>query len=314
LAAGILAGILPLMHAHGFFALMLASGGLALLFWSRDWAAFFIPALALAAPQALYLSRTQVRGKLFEWHWGWEAGDMSIPLFWLINAGAFLVLLIIALLARRFVEPRARRFYLPFILCFLVPNAVLLAPWPWDNIKVLVYWYLASCPFVAAVLAHLWSRRAAIWRLTSIVLLLTLTLSGALDVTRALSPVEDVLLFGRAELEVAELIRQRTPPRAVILNAPIHNSVVALTGRQSLMGYPGHLWTHGFDYKDRQNDVEAIYRGGPRAAELLASYGVDYVVVGPIERGQFLANDNFFAAQYPAVIDQDGYRVYQIRR
>ena len=32
------------------------------------------------------------------------------------------------------------RFYLPFTFCFIVPNLVKLAPWGWDNIKVLFYW------------------------------------------------------------------------------------------------------------------------------------------------------------------------------
>jgi hypothetical protein len=312
LAAGVLAGLLPLLHAHGFFSIMLASGALALLFWSRQWLAFFLPALILSAPQALWLSGTQVRGKLFEPHFGWEAGELSLFTFWLLNAGAFLLLLLAALLSRRIVSARARRFYLPFILCFVVPNVVLLAPWPWDNIKVLIYWYLASCPLAAAALARLWERRKIWSRLTGALLLLSLTLSGALDVGRALSPAENNRLFGQAELEVAELIRQRTPPRALILHAPIHNSVVALTGRQSFMAYPGHLWTHGIDYAEREQEVRAIYHGGALAAELLAQHRIDYLVIGPAERQQLRPDESFFAARYPVAIEHAGYRVYQV--
>ncbi len=311
-AAGMLAGLLPFAHAHGFFAVMLTSGAMALLFWSRHWIAFFIPALVLAAPQALWLSSSGVRSKLFAFHWGWESGDVPVLLFWTVNAGAFLLLLIIVLLAGRFVTARLRRFYLPFLLCFLVPNVVLLAPWAWDNIKVLVYWYLASTPIVALLLASLLTGRRLWGWAVSIVLLVTITLSGMLDVARALSPVEKALIFGRTEIEVAEQIGRRTPPRAVILHAPIHNSLVALTGRQSVMGYPGHLWSHGIDYAQRQAQITAIYRGAPEADELLARLNVDYVIIGPAEREQLQANKDFFAARYPVVIDHAGYQVYRI--
>jgi len=37
-------------------------------------------------------------------------------------------------------------FFLPFTLCFIIPNVMKMAPWIWDNIKVLFYWWLASAP------------------------------------------------------------------------------------------------------------------------------------------------------------------------
>jgi hypothetical protein len=320
LAAGVLAGLMPMAHAHGFFSIMLVSVPLALLFFSRDWLYFFIPAGVLSLPQALWLRATPTRSSMFEWYPYWEAhdlwlsGQMSPLRFWLLNAGAFLALLVAALLAKKIVTGRVQRFYLPFLLCFILPNLVLLAPWAWDNIKVLLYWDLASVPLVAAVVARLFSSKLVTARIAAAVLLLALTLSGTADVVRALSPVENVVLFSQAELDAAEAIRRQTPPRALMLNAPIHNSVVALTGRQALLGYPGHLWTHGIDYKDRENDVLAIWHGGDEAEQLLKRYGVDYVIIGPVERNQFGANEGFFAARYQTVIEVAGYRVYRIRQ
>src|SRR5262249_30870490 len=102
LAAGILAGLLPMLHSHGFFSVMIASAPMLLLFRSMDWAAFFVPVAALAAPQAWYLSGSQVRNELFKPldHW-WEAGDSNPLLFWAVNAGIFILLLIAALLIRK---------------------------------------------------------------------------------------------------------------------------------------------------------------------------------------------------------------------
>jgi uncharacterized membrane protein len=129
-----------------------------------------------------------------------------------------------------------------------------------------------------------------------------------------LSPVESVPVFGQAELEVAALLREKIPPRALILHAPIHNSVVALSGRQSLMGYPGHLWTHGLDYAQRERDVKMIYKGGAQMTETLSGLGVDYVVVGPVERAELAPDETLFEKLYPVVIDHAGYRVYQVKK
>src|SRR5262245_36538512 len=315
LAAGILAGLLPMLHAHGFFSVMIASAPMVLLFRSTDWAAFFAPATALASPQVWYLSGTQIRNGLFKpldkW---WEAGDANPLLFWMVNAGIFILLLIVALLARKVTSSRQALFYLPFTLWFFLPNLVALAPWTWDNIKVLVYWSLASAPFVAAALAYLFTRRLIIARALATALLIGLTFSGALDLTRALSRVENLEIFGKAELEVAALLRERTPPRALILHAPIHNSVVALSGRQSVMGYPGHLWTHGLDYAQRELDVKTIYKGGEQMTEPLSRLGVDYLIVGPAERLELRADETHFGTPYPMVIDHAGYRVYQVKK
>lgn len=313
-AAGILAGLLPMLHAHGFFSVAIACVPMALLFFSIDWLAFFVPMGALAAPQAWYLSGTQVKNELFKVKFFWEAGDTSPLLFWAANAGLFILLLVICLLANRLATIRQAKFYLPFLLWFIVPNVIKLAPWDWDNIKVLVYWSLVSAVFVALVLALLLAHRFKALKLVGAALLVVLTLSGAIDVVRALSPVENIGLFGRAELEVAELIRQRTPPRAVMLHAPIHNSVVALTGRQSVMGYPGHLWTHGITYGQRENEVKAVFRGGVESARLLVALGVEYVVIGPAERaGDLSVAESYFSDSFPLVIDHAGYKVYQIK-
>ncbi|HKX29577.1 MAG TPA: hypothetical protein VJ302_17945 [Blastocatellia bacterium] len=313
-AAGVLTGLLPMLHAHGFFAVMIACVPMALSFFSRAWIAFLVPVAALAGPQALWLSRTQVKDKLFGIHWGWEAGESNPLLFWAVNAGIFIVLLIVALSLNRLIESRLQRFYTPFLVWFIVPNVVLLAPWSWDNIKVLVYWSLVSVPLVAVLLASLWARPSALPRTAAAVLLIALTLSGGLDVLRGLSPAENVVLFGRDELEVAELLREKTRPRSVILHAPIHNSVVALSGRQSVMGYPGHLWTHGVNYRERETEVQAIYRGGPAAQEMLSRLNVDYLIIGPVERAQFAVDEKYFADLYPLVIDHLNYHVYRTAR
>jgi hypothetical protein len=315
LAAGVLTGLMPLLHAHGFFAVAIASLAVTALFRSRTWIGYYAAAAILAGPQALWLSATQVRGKLFEPHFGWDKGESPLLLFWGVNAGVLIFLLIAALARPALIVKSGRRFYLPFILWFLMPNIFLFAPWPWDNIKILVYWALLSCPFVAAACASLLGSERVLSRMAGGLAVVGLTFAGALDVTRALSPVEHPVLLNPVVLEVARMIRERIPPHSVIMHAPIHNSPVIMTGRQSLMGYPGHLWTHGIDYEERESDVGAIYSGRSDADELLKKYGVNYVMVGPIERSQLKPQESFFIGhEFPVIIDYQGYRVYEIRK
>jgi len=37
------------------------------------------------------------------------------------------------------------------------------------------------------------------------------------------------------------------------------------------MGYPGHIWTHGLDFKQRETDIEVMYAGGYDALPLMSN-------------------------------------------
>jgi uncharacterized membrane protein len=86
-----------------------------------------------------------------------------------------------------------------------------------------------------------------------------------------------------------------------------------LTGRRSLLGYPGHIWTHGLEFAPREADIKRIYAGAPGADDLLTKYGVEYAVVGPLERNMMPVNQAFFE-HYTKVGEVGGYSLYKITR
>jgi hypothetical protein len=330
IAAGAIAGMLPLVHAHSFVVVMVVGAGVALLTglkeW-RAWAAFFIVACLIAAPQMWWATHgSSVKAEsFFGWHFGWDKGDDNFFWFWLKNTGLFIPLIFAAFMWRGdhsdeekyLVSRRLLYFYLPFTLCFIVPNLIKLAPWPWDNIKVIFYWFIASVPLVALLLARL-LRGTFTLRAVSVALILTLTLAGALDVWSVASRAGEFRIFDAGGVAFAEVVKEKTQPRATILHAPTFDTPIFLTGRRSVMGYPGHIGSHGIDYKDRLREITRIYAGAPDAETLLAKYGVEYVVVGPNERHEMeqqrmLVNDQFFM-RYSLAGETGEYRLYKIAR
>jgi hypothetical protein len=398
IAAGAIAGLLPLVHAHSFVVVMVVGACLVpWTFWRgwvaygvaalvglimysgtvyfgvlsaslakvvlvilllglsgsllfllpiahlRPWVCFFVLATVIAGPQILWSTHNSAvrTTNFFAWEFGWDSNHEvalgpnpvdSGPLdkapqlaswlkrapnvvwFWIRNTGVFIPVLIAALLWKRedyVVSRKLLLFYAPFTLCFIVPNFVKMAPWLWDNVKVLFYWWIASAPIVALLLARLWEGN--VWnRVLAAVLLVMLTLAGSLDVFALVTQHDEYGEFDREGISFAEAIKQQTPPQAMILHAPLHNTPIFLTGRRSLMGYPGHIWTHGLIFADRESEIRRIFAGGPDAPDLLAKYGVDYVAVGPQERSSLHANETFFG-RYQKVLDTGGYRLYKIK-
>jgi len=317
IGAGVVAGLLPLAHAHSFVVVMGMGACLALIQrrW-RDWFFFFLVASIVSIPQLWWsTSHSAVSAKsFFAWEIGWDRGKDNPIWFWFKNTGLFIPLIFVAVLVRGkdyLVGRHLLLFYLPFTLCFVIPNFVKMAPWIWDNIKVLFYWWVASAPLVALLLSRLWKDNA-IRRAIAVVLFVCLTLAGALDVAGIAFGSVKYGIFDVAGIQFAELVKLKTEPRSLIIHAPVHNEPVFLTGRRSLMGYPGHIWTHGLEFVQRESDVKRIYSGAPNADQLLKSYNIDYAVVGPLEKLVMPVNDQFFS-QFQKVGEVGGYQLYKIK-
>jgi hypothetical protein len=329
IVVGLIAGLLPLVHVHSFIVAMTVAGCLFLTMIGRDlfsqsnrhtqsqdaalcssfliffrlslpWVAFFAATLLLGLPQVwwLYTSAPTHFSGFFAVQLGWDRGEQNALLFWLKNTGAFMPLLILAFVWRdrngnRLISKQLALYYVPFVLCFIVPNVLRMAPWIWDNIKILFYWYVASCSLVALVLMRIWrGRRAA--KICAIVLIVSMTLAGSLDIFRVASGWSEFQELNKDEVAIANLIERTTPPDALILHAAVHDNPVVLTGRRSLMGYPGHVWTHGVDVGNREEEIKEIYAGNPVAGALIDHYHINYAVVGPEERSIMPVNDDFF--------------------
>ena len=162
IAAGVAAGLLPLVHAHSFVVVMGMAACLVLIQmrW-REWFAFFAVASVIAIPQLLWSTMHSAvdASSFFCVGAGMGPWRGEPDLFLVQEHGNFYSADICGSSTEGdgyLVPRRVLLFYLPFTLCFIVPNFVKMAPWIWDNIKVLFYWWLASAPLVALLLVKLW--------------------------------------------------------------------------------------------------------------------------------------------------------------
>lgn len=174
-------------------------------------------------------------------------------------------------------------------VAFVLPNMLRFAPWTWDNNKILIYWFLFSAPFAALALAKM-AKSSTRFRVAALLLFVSMTLAGALDIWRGVSAQSEVRIFDRDAILFAAALRD-LPPRTVVLSAPTYNSPLCLAGRVAVMGYPGHLSSHGLKYSDREAEVRAFLRGDEGSERVLDLYGVGAFIIGPQER-DYMASQN----------------------
>ncbi len=317
--AGALTGILPIVHAHTFAVVLGTAFLLGVVFtqWRqarwRAWVVYVVSTIGIALPILAWTARGSQASlsAFFGIELGWDHGKADPIWFWFTNTGAFIPLLVVGLAwqGRGRLPRRLLLYSLPFLAWFVVPNIFRLAPWLWDNIKVLSYWWLGSVPVVALVLARLWAGRPAA-RIGAVVLAVVLMGAGALDIARATVGTA-YQEFDRDGVAFAQMIRDRTPPEAVILTTPTYNTPVFLTGRRVFMGYAGFLWANGLPFTEREQDLRAIYAGGPDAETLLQRGDISYIVLGPQERREVSPNEAFLA-RFPVVAEAGEYRLLEV--
>jgi hypothetical protein len=332
---GLIAGCLPLIHLHSLAVVFVVTAFLFIIRpeqW-RTWISFGVGVSAIAVPELAWslLGSASKATEFIGWHLGWTIKDENVLWFWTRNTGILIPLTILGVLivylGKKPQAPHARRsnaemdqnksgqksllFYLPFLFCFIIANITKLAPWEWDNIKVLIYWLLGSLPFISIAIVWAW-RQNMVLKVCAAMCFAAMIASGSLDVWRTVSGQIKTRVFDKDTIQIADQIKKSTPANAVFLNAPTYNSAVVLTGRRSLMRFPGHLWSHGIDHASREEDVKRMYSGVPGADALLQEYGIDYVMISPLETGSLKVNQEFFR-KFPVAASSGQSRVYKVR-
>ncbi len=329
LPAGVLGGLLPMIHTHSYLALGLVaacwlvysavrdrpSGG-----WLRSWLAFGIPAVALAVPQLLLWTFHSVGGnaQFLRFHFDWvNEGRENWLWFWLKNVGPLFLLTPLAFV---FSGRKQRAAAFPSLLIFVLCEFFAFQPNVYDNNKLLYVSYALACILSAdfAVRAAEKLRRRPL-RAAALALLVALcTNAAAFTLARELvsgTEKRAIRLFPAADAAAAEFICDETAPDALFLTASNHNNAVAaLTGRNIVCGSASYLFYHGVDYATRLELAKTLLTDAESFEKLHAELGIDYVYLGDYERGLKGCCADYFEAHYPAVFRSGNVTIYQINQ
>jgi hypothetical protein len=313
-AAGVLVGALPLANGFAFVIVLAVVGTWVLLDRHQPWWRFFVPALVLGLPVAWWLQPPE---SSVRWLPGWMAdgGVDGWLWFWFRNAGPFLVLLVVACAWRGTVRTGFVRAFLPVWLLWIVPNLVAFHPWEWNNTKYFAFWQLLGAFLVGAALVRI-ARWGPLGVATAALALVALTLSGGLDLAAATDEQASAIPWTSADgLRVAYWVRDELPRAAVLAVAPTNTEpVTSLSEHAVLSGYPGWTFDIGVpDWSLRADDEVAVLRGGPAGLDVARRRGVDYVVIGPLERAPEVGADAaWWAGNATEVFRSGDWAVYAI--
>ncbi|MEM7813853.1 MAG: hypothetical protein QW548_03075 [Candidatus Aenigmatarchaeota archaeon] len=310
--AGFIMGALPLVHTHVFFAIGIVSAMCAAAYASRAWLRFFLPAFLLAFPQVMWILPRAAGEGFMRIQLGWlsrASGMADFAHFWLLNAGMLLVLGLAWFVAERESHKLQKAFMLSFWLIFIMSNIVAFQPNDYDNMKIMLLWWLGISIASATLIARMLEKGAP-WKILAACLVAFSVLTGALSVYHEYC--QHHRIFSAEDIEFAEWLKANTPHDAVFLTSDMHNHPVpALAGRTVVLGYGGWIWSHGLALSNRSADVKEMLAGGARAMELLENYGVDYVAIGWHERRKG-ANETYFAENFNLVYNTSTYMVFDV--
>jgi hypothetical protein len=280
---------MPLFHLHTFIFLSF------LLFWwflfgDPNWRGYLLRLVlfsSIPATLSVYLVTGFAKTEAIGWKPGWMAAPNEAPWwFWLQNFGLFLpaclalliYLLIPAKPFTRDAKQKLRLLFFPAAAVFVACSLVKFAPWEWDNTKLFFWAYLV-------MMFCLWEGFIVKWHvLFRLPIIFGLFFSGFISLAGGLWSNPEGYEIGRAGewRQVAKATRS-FPPRTVFAVYPTYNHPVLVNGHRVVMGFPGHLWSHGLNYRPVEIKLTSLMNSEPGWEQKAKELGAHYLFWGELE-------------------------------
>jgi hypothetical protein len=315
----VLYATMPLFHLHTFLFLSFL-----LLWWflfgDPNWR-FHLLRLVLTSlvPASVLVYRVTGFSKTgaLAWNPGWMTPPEQGPwFFWLWNFGGLLpaALALTIYLCRpspsrdRDRTQMVRWFFVPALLIFVAGGFVRFAPWEWDNTKLFIWAYLV-------MMFGLWTAFFQRWHpLVNVPIFVLLFFSGAISLLGGLvSETSGFQIGRRSEWEAVREATNDLPVNAVFAVQPIYNHPILVNGHRVVLGYPGHLWSHGLNYRPYEHRLNALMQSAEDWPATARELGVDFLFWGPREEAQYPASARGWENLCPVIRQGAWGRIYDLR-
>jgi len=261
---------LPLFNVHTFLFLSLILLAIFIVRPAARRATTLIVACAFLPATILMLLVTGgfSGSGMIHWapNWMIEKGGFT-GLFW--DFGATLPFILAAgIMLFKTGDVESRTFVWTSILILAICSVVAFAPWPWDNMKLIIWSWLLIAPYLYQQLIRplpLPARAS---------LLVLLFFSGFVSLCGGLDARHGYDIAKRTELDAWRDALKTVPITDRIACVPDYNHPVILLGRRVACGYDGHLFSHGLKYQDKMEVLKAALAGQmpwQKAAPLIGS-------------------------------------------
>ena len=273
---------MPMAHSHSLLALLIFFASFIIFnfkdfnFKNKDYLKYFIKvgliALVIALPQVIFLYQgifTSSGNSFFALEFGWLAcshnnsqflcdnlnffQSLIVALsFWLKNFGIIFLGWFSLLFFKK--QRQDLKIYFPSLILFILPNVIRFQPWPFDNNKILFWWWILAIFSILFCFDKAFKKIEAnksksnnILLISGLVIFVLLaSFSSIIDLQNRLANPKNFGYYGKEEVALAQFIDNNTLPNDIFLsNYYADQFIPMLTGRKIYLGYTGWLWTQG---------------------------------------------------------------------
>jgi hypothetical protein len=121
-------------------------------------------------------------------------------------------------------------------------------------------------------------------------------------------------LIERARLDHIGTALRPLPMDARFATFPTFNQPILLQGRKAVLGYPGHLWTEGFDYGKTNDQLTALMNGAPNWRDAAKALNVRYIFWGQDEKTNYQSSTHPWETTAFLVASGDWGAIYDLTK
>ena len=294
----LLYSVMPIFHAHSFIFLSITLG-IWLIFTKKENKITIIKFLAFSFPVAVFLmgliADQSKTSSLIYIKLGWMQEKQDFFKFWIYNTGIFWPLVILLCLEipalprlmkaniqealNKFKESRV--IVLSAVFLFILFCNVMMAPWDWDNSKLLIWSYIILLPY-------LWRNLISHWNIViKYIVCFLLFFSGFVCLIGGIKSPKGHKLFDFHEVTKVERVVKTLHIEDRFASYPTFNHPLLFCGHKVVLGYLGWMWSHGYNTKQTEEKLKRLMLGEDNWQELAKELGVRYIFWGELERKEY---------------------------